>query len=90
MTRWSICTPARACWAETFTLHALPGNKHTLVDDLSAFSSGFGGDPYNFAKLDLSKGKLYEFSGIFRRDRQYSDYDLLANPNIPAGLFDQQ
>ncbi len=59
--------------------------KHTLVDTLSAFGNGFGGDPYNFAKLDFSKGKLYEFSGLFRRDRQYFDYDLLGNPNIPGG-----
>jgi hypothetical protein len=70
---------------ESFEMRALPGNKHTLVDTLSAIGSGFGGDPYNFAKLDFSKGKLYEFSGVFRRDRQYFDYDLLGNPNIPGG-----
>ncbi len=56
-----------------------------LLDDLKAFGSGFGGDPNNFAKLDSSKSKIYEFSGLFRRDRLYSDYDLLANPNIPSG-----
>jgi hypothetical protein len=70
---------------ETFVMHALPGAKNTLVDSISAFGSGFGGDPYNFAKLDASKGKVYEFSGLFRRDRQYFDYDLLGNPNIPGG-----
>ena len=70
---------------ETFEIHALPGTKHDLVDSLKAFGSGFGGDPYNFAKLDFSKGKIYEFSGMFRRDRQYFDYDLLGNPNIPSG-----
>lgn len=70
---------------ETFELHALPGNKHALVDDLRLFSSGFGGDPNNFTKMDFSKGKLFEFSGLFRRDRQYFDYDLLGNPNIPGG-----
>jgi hypothetical protein len=70
---------------ETFEMRALPGKKNTLVDSLSAIGSGFGGDPYNFAKLDFSKGKLYEFSGLFRRDRQYFDYDLLGNPNIPGG-----
>lgn len=70
---------------ETFELHALPGKKHTLLDDLSVFGSGFGGDPYNFAKLDASKGNVYEFSGIFRRDRSYFDYDLLGNPNITTG-----
>jgi hypothetical protein len=69
----------------TFEMHALPGNKHTLVDGLTAISNGFGGDPNNFAKLDFYKGRVYEFSGIFRRDRQYFDYDLLGNPNIPGG-----
>lgn len=68
---------------ETFTLHALPGTKHPLFDSLTAFSSGFGGDPINVAKMDFSKGKLYEFSGMFRRDRQYFDYDLLGNASIP-------
>jgi len=70
---------------ETFELHALPGKKSTLVDSLMAIGSGFGGDPNNFTKLDFSKGKVYEFSGMFRRDRQYFDYDLLGNPNIPGG-----
>ena len=70
---------------ETFELHALPSNKNPLVDDLKAFSNGFGGDPNNFAKLDFSKSKFYEFSGLFRRDRRYFDYDLLGNPNIPSG-----
>jgi hypothetical protein len=70
---------------QTFTMHALPTTKHTLFDDLTAYSSGFGGDPNNFAKMDASKGKVYEFSGMFRRDRQYFDYDLLGNPNITTG-----
>ncbi len=71
---------------ETFTLHAVSGTKHNILDSLTAFSSGFGGDPNNYAKLDFSKGKLYEFSGTFRRDRQYFDYDLLGNPDVPSGL----
>jgi hypothetical protein len=71
---------------QTFTMHAVPGTKHALLDSLSAFGNGFGGDPVNFAKLSFFKGKLYEFSGTFRRDRQYFDYDLLANPSIPSGV----
>jgi len=76
---------------ETFTMRAVEGTKHPLLDSLSAFSSGFGGDPNNYAKLDFSKGKLYEFSGVFRRDRQYADYDLLGAPDnagqtIPYGM----
>jgi hypothetical protein len=71
---------------EAFELRALPGNKNTLVDRLKATGSGFGGEPNDFAKLNFSKGKLYDFSGTFRRDRQYFDYDLLGNPNITTGL----
>ena len=70
---------------ETFELHALPGKKNTLIDSLMAIGSGFGGDPNSFTRLTFSKGKIYEFSGMFRRDRQYFDYDLLGNPNIPGG-----
>jgi hypothetical protein len=70
---------------ETFELHGLAGKDHPILDDLKAFSTGLGGDPYSYSKLDFNKGKLYEFSGTFRRDRQYFDYDLLGNPGIPGG-----
>jgi hypothetical protein len=73
---------------ESLELHALATNKHPLVDDLSAFGSGFGGDPNIVARLSASKTRVYEFSGLFRRDRLYSNYDLLANLNIPGtGLY---
>lgn len=72
-------------FGEVFELRALPGAKRTLVDSLSAFSNGWGGDPYNFARMDFYKGKLYQFSGTFNRNRQYFDYNLLGNPNIPSG-----
>jgi len=71
---------------ETMELHKLDTNKHAFVDDVRVVGSGFGGDPYNFAKLSMSKAKIYEFDGIFRRNRQYFDYDLLGNPNVPAGI----
>jgi hypothetical protein len=70
---------------ETFEMHALPTNKSPLVDDLKAFGSGFGGDPYNIVKVDASKSKYYEFSALFRRSRRYFDYDLLGNSNVPGG-----
>lgn len=70
---------------ESFEMRALPGKKNPTVDYLKAFGSGFGGDPYNFAKLSTSKSKYFDFTGLFRRDRQYSDYDLLGNPFIVPG-----
>ena len=69
---------------QSFTMRPVDTLKHPLFDSLSSFSSGFGGDPYNFAKLDISKGKIYEFAGVFRRDRQYFDYNLLGNANVPG------
>jgi len=71
---------------QTFTLTPVPGTKHPLMDSLTAFSNGFGGDPINVARLDFSKAKYYEFHGLFRRDRQYFDYDLLGNPSIPSNI----
>ena len=62
-----------------------PGTPRSTI--CTVFASGFGGDPNNFAKLDFSKGKYYEFSGMFRRDRQYFDYDLLGNPGYPQRVF---
>jgi hypothetical protein len=70
---------------DTFTLEPLTTNKHPLFDHLTVFSTGFGGDPYNYASMDFDKGKYYEFAGTFRRDRQYFDYDLLGNPNLASG-----
>ncbi|WP_157467888.1 outer membrane protein [Edaphobacter aggregans] len=54
-----------------------------LFDRLSSSSFGYGGDPYDATVMNLSKGRIYDFHGSFRRDRQYFDYDLLANPLIP-------
>jgi hypothetical protein len=73
-------------FGQTYTMHALPGTTHPFMDSLAAFGNGFGGDPINTAKLSFFKGKQYEFGGTFRRDRQYFDYDLLANPSIPSGI----
>jgi hypothetical protein len=71
---------------ETLEMHAVPGKKHSsLFDSLYASSNGFGGDPLNYISLRTSKGKLYDFTGNFRRDRQYFDYDLFANNLVPGG-----
>jgi hypothetical protein len=71
---------------QTLDMHALPGSKHLLFDQLFTQSTGYGGDPNDYSVLRMSKGKLYEFDGSFRRDRQYFDYNLLDNPLVPAGL----
>jgi hypothetical protein len=69
---------------ETFEMHALPGAKTPLSIHSLPSAAGSAAIP-TASPSWISKGKVYEFSGLFRRDRQYFDYDLLGNPNIPAG-----
>ncbi|HWH56924.1 MAG TPA: hypothetical protein VN682_04785 [Terriglobales bacterium] len=78
--------PGPRVLGQTFELRAVEGSKHLLFDNLNAFTTGFGGDPNNVATLRFSKGKSYDFDGLFRRDRQYFDYNLLANPLVPSAL----
>ena len=70
----------------TLTAHATAKAKHPWFDDLFTANTGYGGDPESFTVLRASKAKVYEFNGMFRRDRQYFDYNLLDNPLVPSGL----
>lgn len=72
--------------SQTFEMHSVEGAKHSVFDTLLASANGIGGDPINVVSLRVSKGKLYDFQGLFRRYRQYFDYNLLSNPLVPAGL----
>lgn len=56
----------------------------SLVDNLYFTNFGFGGDPNNVSRLRVSKNKWYDFSGSFRRDVNYFDYNLFGNPLNPA------
>jgi hypothetical protein len=68
---------------QSLDLRSVDPSHAILFDHLSTNSFGYGGDPYTVSFLNVAKGKLYDFRGSFRRDRQYFDYDLLANPLIP-------
>ena len=54
-----------------------------FFDSLTANSFGWGGDPSNGAWLRAIKYRLYNFSASFRRDQNYFDYNLFANPLNP-------
>jgi hypothetical protein len=56
----------------------------SLFDNLYLTNFGYGGDPNNFSMLRVSKDKWYGFNATFRRDQNYWDYDLLANPLNPT------
>ncbi len=55
-------------------------NTNAPIDNLYLESFGWGGDPSNAARLHASKRGVFNFSASFRRDQNYFDYDLLANP----------
>jgi hypothetical protein len=55
-----------------------------LFDNLFLNSFGWGGDPENATRMRISKNKIYNFNLTFRRDQNFWDYNLLANPlNAP-------
>lgn len=60
-----------------------PEQAGAVFDDLSVSSFGWGGDPENVARARISKYRWYDFTFLFRRDQNFFDYDLLANPLNP-------
>src|SRR5580700_8986539 len=64
---------------QSLELRSVNTRKTPFFDTLSTASFGYGGEPNDVSYLKMSKGKLYDFSGSFRRDRNYFDYNLLVN-----------
>ncbi|MGA2990859.1 MAG: hypothetical protein ABSD88_10340, partial [Candidatus Korobacteraceae bacterium] len=58
--------------------------KGGFFDSLYLSSFGFGGDPNNVARLRIEKNKWYNFVGLYRRDENFFDYNLWANPLNPV------
>jgi hypothetical protein len=58
-------------------------NQGLLFDNLWISSAGWGGDPENVLRARVDKNKWYRFQGSFRRNHNFFDYDLLANPLNP-------
>src|SRR5580658_4051060 len=67
-------------------MHALDHNG-LLFDNLTFSNFGYGGDPNNVSRLHIGKNKWYDFRLLFRRDKNFWDYNLFANPLNPAGSF---
>ena len=51
-----------------------------LFDNLSFTNFGYGGDPNDVTRLRIEKNKWYDFRLLFRRDKNFWDYNLYANP----------
>ena len=61
-------------------------HKGIFFDDLNFSNFGYGGDPNDVSRLHIEKNKWYDFRGLFRRDKNFWDYNLFANPLNPAAL----
>ncbi len=103
--RWEDITGNRATYNTFVNLNPGPrlfehslelrslNHQGLLFDNFSLYSTGYGGDPNNLSRLRIYKNKWYNFNGTFRRDRNFWDYRLLANPlnpnsfvaTVPAG-----
>jgi hypothetical protein len=57
-----------------------------FFDNLSLSSFGYGGDPNDVTRLRIEKNRWYDFRVLFRRDKNFWDYNLSANPYNPAAL----
>ena len=68
---------------QTLDMHS-PTHTGYLFDDLNFSNFGYGGDPNNVTRLRVLKGTLYNFNANFRRDKNFFDYNLLANPLNPS------
>ncbi len=67
---------------QTLSMHSID-HMGPLFDNLYLNSSGWGGDPNNYLRLRADKNKWYNLQSSFRRDQNFSDFDLLANPLNP-------
>ncbi len=71
--------------SQELSMRAAPG-QGGLFDTLFLSSFGFGGDPNNLARLRVEKKKVYNFVALYRRDQNYWNYNLFANPLTTNGL----
>jgi hypothetical protein len=61
-------------------------HKGLFFDTLTFSNFGYGGDPNNVSRMHVEKNKWYDFRLLFRRDKNFWDYNLFANPLNPAAL----
>lgn len=67
----------------TLSMRSLDHNG-LLFDNLNFSNFGYGGDPDDVSRLRIDKNKWYTFALLFRRDKNFWDYNLLANPLNPS------
>ena len=59
----------------------------SLFDNLWMSSFGYGGDPERATRLRMYKNHWYDLAASYRYDINPFDYNLLANPLVPANVY---
>jgi hypothetical protein len=59
----------------------------SLFDNLWISNFGYGGDPESVSRMRMYKNHWYDFTGSYRHVINFFDYNLLANPLLPANTF---
>ncbi len=57
-----------------------------FFDNLTFSNFGYGGDPNDVSRLRIEKNKWYDFRALYRRDKDFWNYSLLANPLNPSSF----
>ena len=71
-----------------FTTEMNSLNHHgTLFDRFSFSNFGYGGDPNQVSRLRVAKNTWYNFDALFRKDQNFWDYSIQANPLNPTTPF---
>jgi hypothetical protein len=60
-----------------------------LFDRLDARGYGWGGDPYNSARVDAKKAGIYDLTFDYRNMAYFNATPSFANPSAPAGFNEQ-
>ncbi len=58
-----------------------------LFDRMTLFASGWGGDPYNTTRIDLTKEGVCRFTVDYRNIAYYNFLPSFADPTIGQGVF---
>jgi len=61
-----------------------------LFDRLDLRAHNWGGDPYNTARIDARRERIYQFSFDYRNIAYFNFLPSFANPNLQRGLFVNQ
>ena len=70
--------------SQSLELRSIDTHKTPFFDRLTTNSTGYGGDPFDVSRLSISKGRIYDFVGSFRRNRNFFDYNGFANSLDPT------